>query len=145
MTQQSTAALVDRALREGGIQVVSVSIGRRNDKSTWRVQPAELQQAAQPLIDAFDRDAAAVEAPLVIDGREFWRRFTTPERHAVRAAARANDTVADMVDELQMGSVVNVHDPRVVAGLRSLKAVLVPGVWADDATAEARIAVLADL
>lgn len=47
------AARVDRAIRAAGVPIVSLSIGDDLDKSTWLVQPPELQAQAQPVIDAF--------------------------------------------------------------------------------------------
>lgn len=49
----NTAARLDKALRAAGVAIDSVSIGRDDDRATWRVLPATLQAAAQPIIDAF--------------------------------------------------------------------------------------------
>ena len=57
------------ALKQAGLAVESVSIVSA-DKSTWLVQPASLQAAAQPVIDAFVPDAVTVleaEAKRVLD------------------------------------------------------------------------------
>ena len=56
------AARLDRVLKAAGVPIVSVSIGRRTDKSTWTVQPSDLQAAAQPIIDAFDPNDPAHRA-----------------------------------------------------------------------------------
>jgi len=48
----SPAAVLERALRDAGVAVVGVSIGKRNDRSTWHVQPEALQADAQPIIDS---------------------------------------------------------------------------------------------
>ena len=48
------AMVVQNQVRDAGVPVISVSIGSRNDKSTWTVQPDSLQAAAQPIIDAYD-------------------------------------------------------------------------------------------
>ena len=66
------AQRLDRALRAAGLTVVSVSIGRRDDRATWRVQPSSLQAQAQPIIDAFDPDdpahaAAELDAEVTSD------------------------------------------------------------------------------
>ena len=53
------ALLLQRAIRAAGIPVVSVSIGDDQDRATWRVHPAELQGAAQPVINAFVRPTPA--------------------------------------------------------------------------------------
>jgi|TARA_R100001086_G_C11834021_1_gene257373 hypothetical protein len=37
-----------------GVEIVGLSIGASDDKSTWTVQPTSLQAAAQPTIDSFD-------------------------------------------------------------------------------------------
>ena len=48
----SLAARLDAAIRAAGHPITGVSLVD-GDKSTWRVQPASLQAAAQPVIDAF--------------------------------------------------------------------------------------------
>jgi hypothetical protein len=48
------AETLDGQLRAAGIDVISVSIGNTADKSTWKVQPTDLQSASQSTIDAFD-------------------------------------------------------------------------------------------
>jgi hypothetical protein len=48
------AQTLDQQLKAAGIAIVGVSIGDAANKSTWTVQPPELQAAAQPTIDAFD-------------------------------------------------------------------------------------------
>lgn len=50
---------------------VNVSIGDPGDKSTWRVNPPELQAQAQPIIDAFDPNDptfADADADAAVDG-----------------------------------------------------------------------------
>lgn len=42
------------ALLAAGVPVVGVTMGDRDDKTTWTVSPASLQSAAQAIIDAFD-------------------------------------------------------------------------------------------
>ena len=56
------AARLDAALKTAGVSVVGVSIGADEDKTTWRVSPASLQAAAQPIIDAFNPADPAHEA-----------------------------------------------------------------------------------
>lgn len=56
-------ARLDRAFKDAGLSVESVSFVDLADKATWRVQPPELQAAAQPIIDAFDV-TAIVPPPL---------------------------------------------------------------------------------
>lgn len=46
------AATLDKALRANGLAIVGVSIGDATDRSTWKVQPATLQGAAQSIIDS---------------------------------------------------------------------------------------------
>ena len=48
------AETLDGQLRTAGIDVISVSIGDIADKSTWKIQPTDLQSASQSTIDAFD-------------------------------------------------------------------------------------------
>lgn len=47
-------ARVDAALRAAGVAITSVSIGDAANRATWKVQPANLQAQAQPVIDAFN-------------------------------------------------------------------------------------------
>lgn len=57
------AARLDRAIRSAGVAITGVSIGSDADRATWRVQPPDLQAAAQPTIDAFNpNDPAHVTA-----------------------------------------------------------------------------------
>ena len=42
-----------RALKQAGVEVTGVVFHDRTNKATWTVQPANLQNAAQPIIDAF--------------------------------------------------------------------------------------------
>ena len=53
---ETLARRLDQACRAVGHPIVGVSIGRAHDRRTWAVQPAALQAACQPLIDAFDPD-----------------------------------------------------------------------------------------
>ena len=61
MSDDQTAARLSRALVAAGVQIVGVSIGDLANKATWKVQPANLQGAAQPTIDAFDPNDPAHE------------------------------------------------------------------------------------
>lgn len=45
---------LDAAIRAGGVAIAGVSIGDPAIRSTWKVTPASLQSAAQPIIDAFN-------------------------------------------------------------------------------------------
>lgn len=49
-----TAARLDAALRAAGLAIDGVTVGDPANKATWTVQPASLQGAAQPTIDAFN-------------------------------------------------------------------------------------------
>ena len=51
---ENIAAALDQAIRAAGVDIVGVSIGTPEDKTTWTVHPPELQTDAQPIIDAFD-------------------------------------------------------------------------------------------
>src|SRR3990167_7384491 len=52
-------ARLDKTLRAAGIAIVGVSIGHIDDKTTWKVQPPQLQAQAQPIIYAFDANDPA--------------------------------------------------------------------------------------
>ena len=54
MAELPLAAPLDQQIKAAGIEIVGVSIGDVANKSTWTVQPPDLQAAAQPTIDAFD-------------------------------------------------------------------------------------------
>lgn len=53
------ARLLDGAVKAAGVPIVGVSIGTQADRTTWTVQPAALQGAAQPTINAFNADDPA--------------------------------------------------------------------------------------
>lgn len=55
-TTGQIAYRLDRTLRAAGLAITGVSIRTAGDKTTWTVQPSNLQAEAQPLIDAFDPD-----------------------------------------------------------------------------------------
>lgn len=54
IAQDTTARRVTQAILAAGVPIMSVSIGDVGSKATWMVQPASLQSAAQPTIDAFN-------------------------------------------------------------------------------------------
>lgn len=58
----NVAARLYQLCATAGHAIVSVSIARREDKTTWTVQPSELQAVCQPIIDAFDPADPAHEA-----------------------------------------------------------------------------------
>lgn len=97
----SLAARLDAYLKASGVPIVSVSIGRDDDRATWRVVPESLQGQAQPWIDAFVEPTAEQllddEAQRQVDGQRairttvFWvlrrllgRNPTAAERQAAR-------------------------------------------------------------
>jgi hypothetical protein len=61
MAESLTAARLTRVLQAAAVPVVSVSIGTEASRATWKVQPAPLQAAAQPLIDSFNPLDPALE------------------------------------------------------------------------------------
>ena len=92
-------------------------------------------------------DAERVEpmpAPRRISLREFLRRFTDAEELALEALAEqstpAGRAVRVLMRRLTSDPVVELDHPEVVVGFERLKAIAVPAVWADEATADARIA-----
>ena len=110
--------------------VVGVSIGRRDDRSTWRVQLAEgasveaiaaAQATAQPIIDGFDL-AAAERDP---DHRRvhpyyFRLRFSQAQRLAI--ATSADPLVIDLREGFAAADTIGLDDPRTAAGLQLLVA-----------------------
>lgn len=59
--QGDLTARVYRVIKAAGVPIVGLSIGDSADKATWKVQPANLQGAAQPTINAFDPNDPALE------------------------------------------------------------------------------------
>lgn len=61
----NVAGRLHTALTAAGVPITGVSIGDVVNKATWTVQPASLQVAAQPTIDAFNvNDPAHLTAEL---------------------------------------------------------------------------------
>lgn len=54
--------LVLGALQRAGVAVTGIQIRDGAQKSTWKVQPSALQDAAQPVIDAFSPEAPEILA-----------------------------------------------------------------------------------
>lgn len=50
---------VVRAIKSAGVPITGMTFGDHDDPSTWKVEPANLQRAAQPVIDAFVFDPDA--------------------------------------------------------------------------------------
>ena len=65
--QTNVAERLDRAIKAAGVAIAGVSIGDPANKATWTVQPANLQAAAQPTIDAFDVNDPAHETAELTD------------------------------------------------------------------------------
>jgi len=133
------------ALSAAGLPVEGVSLGDHADKTTWRVVYTSAATEADKalgasIVAAFD--SSTVVTSRQISTRDFFRRWTKQERAKVRSAGRQNDDVADLSEELRSGSTVDLTSPLLLSGLRSLKAVLIPSVWANDTVAETRIAEL---
>ncbi len=58
---ETLAGRVLRAIKAAGVAIADVSIGDVANKATWKVQPASLQTAAQPTIDAFNPSDPALD------------------------------------------------------------------------------------
>lgn len=108
--------------------IVGVSVGRADDKATWRIDFAAdatsgQRDAAQSVLAAFD---AAAPDPARWTPLEFLERFTQAERIAIRAAAAGASTealqLADWLDLLRASTEVVADDPRTVAGMAALVA-----------------------
>ena len=109
---------------------VGVSIGRRDDRSTWRVQLAEgasaqdlaaAQAAAQPIIDAFDVAAAERDPSLRRVHPYYFRlRFTQAQRVAI--ATSTDPLVVDLREGFAAADTIGLDDPRTAAGLQLLVA-----------------------
>jgi hypothetical protein len=62
MADMNFPARLQRELGDAGIASVGVSVGDETDTSTWTVQPAAAQPAAQPVIDAVDTSQWTLDA-----------------------------------------------------------------------------------
>ena len=90
------AARVEWAIRAAGVDILGVSIGEDANKATWRVSPASLQAAAQPVIDAFDPEAPLSDGELAA---------------AFQPTSRQKDVLATIAWTLSL------HDPAAWEGL----------------------------
>lgn len=77
------AARLDRTIKAAGVPIFGVSIGKADDKTTWTVQPANLQGAAQATIDAFNPDDPA----LVTAEVEAQAQFTSRQKDILSMCA----------------------------------------------------------
>jgi len=126
----SAASELLAAVRTVVPEVVAVSIGRRDDRSTWRVQLAEgasaqdlaaAQAAAQPIIDAFDVAAAERDPSLRRVHPYYFRlRFTQAQRVAI--ATSTDPLVVDLREGFAAADTIGLDDPRTAAGLQLLVA-----------------------
>lgn len=84
------AARVEQAIKAQGVPITGVSLGRLDDRSTWKVVPADLQAAAQPHINAFveptAQQIADEDATREVDSkllravvRELWEIIPVPK------------------------------------------------------------------
>lgn len=68
--QEPLAGPLFRAIVAAGVPIVSVSVATNANKATWKVQPADLQDEAQPTIDSFDpNDATLLAAELDMEAQ----------------------------------------------------------------------------
>lgn len=75
----------------------------------------------------------------VIPAIDFMRRFTREEENAIDALADTNRDVKRWMRRAMKVDTVNLDHAEVIGGLAYLKSVGIPSVWADTATADARI------
>jgi hypothetical protein len=71
---------------------------------------------------------------------DFCRRFTLQEDAAIDDLAQTNGILRAFMRRLSLASTVNLDHQDVISGLALIKAIGVPSVWPDIATADARIA-----
>jgi len=132
----SVAACVERAIRAAGVPITGLSLGRLGDKATWRVEPAALQAAAQPHIDAFDpvlglvqgraledsrREDLIALVALMVRGRDVpgWQLLTTPQKFAaVQTELVVYRTLREFIDGRSLGG----QEVRTVAARRPARA-----------------------
>ena len=75
----------------------------------------------------------------VISPLDFARRFTLAEEGAIDTLSDSNKTVKAWMRRLTLATSVNLDHQDVIAGLAYMKAVGVPAIWPDEATADTRI------
>lgn len=88
---------------------------------------------------------AVASPPLrVISTRDFMRRFTSAERRAIDTLGEPltdqGQTVRDFMRLLLADRTIDLDNDDTADGLALIKAIGIPTVWADIATADARIA-----
>jgi hypothetical protein len=89
MARIAVATVLDSALRQAGIPIIGVSVGRPSDRTTWKVEfdasaTAQQQQAAATLLETVDTS----DATLLARQRER-ERVADLDAVAARTVARA--------------------------------------------------------
>jgi hypothetical protein len=96
------AARLFQAITAAGVPVVSVSIRDPQNRATWTVHPAELQAAAQPIIDAYvlqtGQELLDEEALREVDLRVL--KAIVIELHALVPAYAGKPTLAQLRDAI---------------------------------------------
>lgn len=97
----SVAARLEEGIKAQGVAVTSVIVGVHGVAASVTVEPANLQVAAQPIIDAFDWSDAAELA---------WQASKQPHRSALKSAY--NNALADMdADETSLDNAIAAANP----------------------------------
>lgn len=78
----------------------------------------------------------------VLSTIDFARRFQRAEETAIATLADSNRIVQALMRRLTLAQSVNLDHADVINGLAYLKSVGIPSVWADEQTADARIAAI---
>lgn len=73
---------------------------------------------------------------------DFISRITVQEHMAFKALTKVNDEAAVLWDRLMARDMIHLDAPELVMAFQFLKSVGIPAVWADAATADARLAQL---
>jgi hypothetical protein len=89
--------------------------------------PAALSPEALEQLGYDDQGFFAVDDPppppqVVISPYDLLMLFTTPERVAIRTAAKASAAIEDWLDLLNHVPAVHLDDPETIAGVRALEA-----------------------
>ena len=95
-----TERRIEERIKAGGVPITGMSFGSLSDRSTWRVQPASLQAAAQPVIDAYadptpaqlldeDAERETTEKKLLAVAQALWECIPAPTMTKAQLKARA--------------------------------------------------------
>jgi hypothetical protein len=99
-------------------------------------------QPTEAEINAVSTEAALAAAPRPIDNRELMRRLSAEEHHGLETLSRTDAMVCKLWNTLKAGGQADVQGVEFRSGVAYLRTVAVPGVWADLAAFDGRMAAI---